>query len=730
VTHHTQWVASGPTIDPRRGRYHERLDADILPRLERPARYVGPYASYRIATQPAAAARVALLWPSVPESHRLPARLEPVLQAIETRLRRPVEVVCAPAADLSALLRREGLRLFSRPSWLPLTRFGLAVAWLEQPLQVLGLLSILEAAGLPARTRDRFLGPRLWAAGPAARHLAALLPAWVDTVHADAVDLLAERVAEAGEDLPEATDALDGERPPEAVASPAAEVSEGRVEAEGARPVLEGHLASPLVSVEPLFGGARVTRLSLWASSRPLRHRLGRAERSLGEVCREALGHESRRLEVDLAVGLPGEETADRAAHRALVDELIRIAPRGARQIRVRLAPYVGPDAAPFSRQEAWLSRLDAALRARRVTVERADPGEHALARLLGEEATGLAAAVEAVHAGGAVHGELEGARDPASWRPFLDDPSRLAAATAAEEPEEDTPAAETGLEEVPPVPATLGADGERLDAPAPSRDPDPRRDRWRRWSNLVPREFPVRLEYSRRGRVRHLSHRETADLLMEACRSAGIPLVVAGVVSPRPKLGFGPSLPVGVEGLHEFVDLSLTSKRPGIVAALNEHLPEGFAVRRARYLPAGVVRSLVPPQRACYQARIPAAVLPALRQALARWSQVDTWELVRERGGRSQIVDLKAQVRNVRLEETEEHLVFDLDLEGEGLRARPQEVLQALLTDSGIDVRTVPLIRTRLLGRGADPLAPWREPMEMVDRALRRARAAARRHG
>jgi radical SAM-linked protein len=210
------------------------------------------------------------------------------------------------------------------------------------------------------------------------------------------------------------------------------------------------------------------------------------------------------------------------------------------------------------------------------------------------------------------------------------------------------------------------------------------------------------------------------------------LPLVVSGVVSPRPKLSFGPSLPVGVEGRQEFLDLSLTRKAPGVVAALNEHLPEGLLVRRARYLPPGAKCAHAPVQRARYCVRIPVHREASLRTGVRRFQECDSRIIERSKGGVTTSMDLKSQITALHTEELGEDgvlLHFECDLSGEGSKLRPHEFVASLLDCSMEDISTLTLHREQLLSRGGEPLGPWKSPMELVEFAMRRSRQMVKRY-
>ena len=70
---------------------------------------------------------------------------------------------------------------------------------------------------------------------------------------------------------------------------------------------------------------------------------------------------------------------------------------------------------------------------------------------------------------------------------------------------------------------------------------------------------FPVRLRFSKRGKVRFVSHRDLARTFERAfrCRRR-CPLAFTQGFSPRPKVSLGLALGVGHESDAEYLDLEL----------------------------------------------------------------------------------------------------------------------------------------------------------------------------
>ena len=92
---------------------------------------------------------------------------------------------------------------------------------------------------------------------------------------------------------------------------------------------------------------------------------------------------------------------------------------------------------------------------------------------------------------------------------------------------------------------------------------------------------FPVRLRYSKRGKVRFVGHRDVARGFERAFRIVGLPLAFTLGFSPRPKVSFGLALSVGHESDAEFLDVELSEPidLDGLPEALTGALPEGIVV-------------------------------------------------------------------------------------------------------------------------------------------------------
>lgn len=87
-----------------------------------------------------------------------------------------------------------------------------------------------------------------------------------------------------------------------------------------------------------------------------------------------------------------------------------------------------------------------------------------------------------------------------------------------------------------------------------------------------MPEGFKLRICFRKSGRLRFLSHLETGRAWERAARRARLPYAVSQGFTPRMRIAFGPALPVGTAGEHEYLDIMLTRFVPvaEVTAALD----------------------------------------------------------------------------------------------------------------------------------------------------------------
>jgi radical SAM-linked protein len=236
---------------------------------------------------------------------------------------------------------------------------------------------------------------------------------------------------------------------------------------------------------------------------------------------------------------------------------------------------------------------------------------------------------------------------------------------------------------------------------------------------------FPVRLRFTKRGKVRFISHRDVARAFERAFRVEQLPLAFTQGFSPRPKVSFGLALSVGHESDAEYLDVELAEELDvdALPAALSAALPE-----RVDVVAAAALADRAPAlQEAVTTVEYEVAVVRVdddvtrvddVRARVARALDADTLVATRRRKGRDVVDDVRPLVHAVDVLGTEGNgVLVHLELATRPSSIRPGEVVAAI--GGLVDAR---VLRTRQwIERGGARL----EPLE-ADPRLRAVEARA----
>jgi radical SAM family uncharacterized protein/radical SAM-linked protein len=207
-----------------------------------------------------------------------------------------------------------------------------------------------------------------------------------------------------------------------------------------------------------------------------------------------------------------------------------------------------------------------------------------------------------------------------------------------------------------------------------------------------------VRVRYTKLGRLVALSHLETMHALLRAVRRAGLPVAYSQGYHPKPKVSFGPALPVGIESLCEHLDLELigVADPQEVLGRLSPELPDGLRAEEAVLLDPRAP-SISESQRAVhYRAEFPRELWdePSLSERVRSFLEAEQSVVTRtaprksRQRGRNQKVAVRKE-REIDLKEIVTHLAvegpgsvaFSLRADPSG-SAKPAEVLAAVFGD------------------------------------------------
>ena len=231
--------------------------------------------------------------------------------------------------------------------------------------------------------------------------------------------------------------------------------------------------------------------------------------------------------------------------------------------------------------------------------------------------------------------------------------------------------------------------------------------------------ESCIRLRYAKEWPLNWISHLDTMRTLERALRRAGLPVALTQGFHPRPRISYGPALPVGFTSEAEYADVELTEKlEPELVLKrLNDVLPAGMRVLRAGVLRGPRRRSLASIlEVAGYRVKLSPADAPAsgsepgpepdLEKLGVRLRELMDSKYVpyRRTGPKGEkTVDLRESIIDLRLVDSEIEML--LLLGGQGAPAddgngspgaRPTEILEVL----NLDVSGARFHRTGLFER------------------------------
>ena len=199
----------------------------------------------------------------------------------------------------------------------------------------------------------------------------------------------------------------------------------------------------------------------------------------------------------------------------------------------------------------------------------------------------------------------------------------------------------------------------------------------------------PIRLRFSKQGKVRFVSHRDVARAVERAVRIEALPVAFTQGFSPRPKVSFGLALAVGHESRAEYLDLELRDAidPADLPAALSAALPDGLDVTGAAALVPRAPALQEAVTTVAYEVQVadlaPAGLTTAVDAALA----AETLPIPTTRKGRDVVVDLRPGLEHLEVAGQAPATFLAVELSTRSRSTRPAELLTALRILAGVDV-------------------------------------------
>ncbi len=200
---------------------------------------------------------------------------------------------------------------------------------------------------------------------------------------------------------------------------------------------------------------------------------------------------------------------------------------------------------------------------------------------------------------------------------------------------------------------------------------------------------FKIRLQVSKTGRARFVSHLEFMSVIHRAASRAELPVRFSRGFHPAPRISFPDALPTGVESEAEIIDLELfrSLEASGLMSVLNSALPEDVRVIAARSIHWQTPSPSVSIEESIYRIGVPLDAAAGLPERIREFLGAKHVPETRQKGARTITIDLRPGVRDLILEKGELWLTLT--------KGSPIAVAARLLERSTEEVRQLPIRKT-----------------------------------
>ena len=183
-----------------------------------------------------------------------------------------------------------------------------------------------------------------------------------------------------------------------------------------------------------------------------------------------------------------------------------------------------------------------------------------------------------------------------------------------------------------------------------------------------------VRIRFCKQGNLRLIGHRDLMRCLERLFRRAGLALGMSQGFHPKPRMTFPSALAVGIEGIHELMELELaeSSTAEEVLDRLTPHAPPGLTLKSVEVLPPGTPKARV--RSVSYQVPIPPRCRDGLAEKIDRLMAASSCPI--ERPNRSTPIDLRRLLEHLTLHEGVLSMRLRIGSRGS---AGPRDVLRAL---------------------------------------------------
>ena len=195
-----------------------------------------------------------------------------------------------------------------------------------------------------------------------------------------------------------------------------------------------------------------------------------------------------------------------------------------------------------------------------------------------------------------------------------------------------------------------------------------------------------LRINYTKQGRLRFLSHLEMTRALMRLIRRADLPFAVSMGFNAHMKFASGPALPVGTEGLDEYFDVHITSyvNPAEAMNRLRAATVDEISILSAEYVDTKARGLQATHIYEKYRVIVESQDMSAKELEDCLHRLIEQGELVRSKKGQNKHYDLSriiADPQSIQVTTLDDLLLISMELRaGEEGSIRPENLLEAAL--------------------------------------------------
>lgn len=211
--------------------------------------------------------------------------------------------------------------------------------------------------------------------------------------------------------------------------------------------------------------------------------------------------------------------------------------------------------------------------------------------------------------------------------------------------------------------------------------------------------EKRLRIEFTKLGPSRFLSHLELSAALIRAVHQSGLIFVYSQGFHPLPKISFAFATAVGMESEGEYADIQVRGSLSGAmpIGKMNAFLPEGMTVKSLRDIPSYRPSLSEEIRGFQYHLGLPEAVGPdrdaVIASKLEQFLAAATFTITRKAKEKTVVKDIRPLVEELRLDPKQRRIELRVACEPAGM-VRPADILTRVCGFDEDTVRGVRIIK------------------------------------